>query len=192
MLSPMRKALSKELKKQRDYQIKIYKAGEREYSKSKKRPLRKYHTCPVCFRILHFNQYRKYLKGWEDINSDRRLYKCKKCEDIWQKQKRDKRPWWRLNILAKGRAKKKNLVYNINEEDIKSIWPKDNKCPILGTEFKSGLKNKYVLPTLDKINPKKGYVKGNIAVISFRANQIKSDIEDFKVFKKLYDFYKNK
>ena len=84
------------------------------------------------------------------------------------------------------------MSYNINEEDIKSIWPKDNKCPILGTEFKSGLKNKYVLPTLDKIIPKKGYVKGNIAVISFRANQIKSDIEDFEVFKKMYDFYKKK
>ena len=186
----MKKALVEELKKQRDYQVSIYKSGKREYSKLKKRPKRKYQTCPVCFRILHFNQYRKYNKGWEDINSERRLYKCKKCEEDWQKKKRDDRPWWRLNIMAKGRAKKNNLPYNITEEYLKSIWPKDNKCPILGTEFKSGLSNKHQLPTLDKIYPKKGYVKGNVAVISFRANQMKSDITDFKLFKKMYEYYK--
>ena len=186
----MKKALVEELKKQRSYQVSIYKSGKREFSKSKKRPKRKYHTCPECFRILHFNQYRKYKKGWEDINSERRLYKCKKCEDTWQKKKRDDKPWWRLNIMAKGRAKKNNLPYDITEEYLKSIWPKDNKCPILGTDFKSGLSNKYQLPTLDKIYPKKGYVKGNVAVISFRANQVKSDITDFNIFKKLYEYYK--
>ena len=186
----MKKNLIDELKKQRSYQISIYKAGKREFSKSKKRPKREYQTCPSCFRILHFYQFRKYKNGWEDINSERRLYKCKKCEDTWQKNKRDERPWWRLNILAKGRAKKKNLPYNITEEDIKMVWPIDNKCPILGTEFRSGKKNKDVLPTLDKINPKKGYVKGNIAVISFRANQIKSDVADINIFKKIYEFYK--
>tara|TARA_B110000037_G_C16821866_1_gene384031 strand:+ start:44 stop:619 length:576 start_codon:yes stop_codon:yes gene_type:complete len=185
-----KKLLLDTLKEQKRYQISLYKSGKREYSKSKKRPNREYNTCPECFRILHFTQYRKYNTGWEDKNLDRRLYKCKKCEEKWQKDKRDKKPWWRLNIMAKGRAKKKNLEYNIDEEYIKSIWPKDNKCPILGTEFKSGLKNKHQLPTLDKIKPQKGYVKGNVAVISFRANQIKSDVNDFEVFKKIYDFYK--
>ena len=92
--------------------------------------------------------------------------------------------------MAKGRAKKNNLPYNITEEYLKSIWPKDNKCPILGTEFKSGISNKHQLPTLDKIYPKKGYVRGNVAVISFRANQMKSDITDFKLFKKMYEYYK--
>ena len=82
------------------------------------------------------------------------------------------------------------MPYNITEEYLKSIWPKDNKCPVLGTLFKSGKANKYQLPTLDKIYPKKGYVKGNVAVISFRANQIKSDITDFNVFKKMYEYYK--
>ena len=114
----MKKTLAEELKKQKSYQVSIYKAGKREFSKSKKRPKRKYHTCPGCFRILHFNQFRKYKNGWEDINSERRLYKCKGCEATWQIKKRDDRPWWRLNILAKGRAKKKNLPYNIDEWDI--------------------------------------------------------------------------
>ena len=91
---------------------------------------------------------------------------------------------------AKYRSNKKGLEYNIDTQYLISIWPKDNKCPILGTDFKSGLSNKYQLPTLDKIYPKKGYVKGNVAVISFRANQMKSDITDFNIFKKLYEYYK--
>jgi hypothetical protein len=30
-------------------------------------------------------------------------------------------------------------------------------------------------PSLDRIDPKKGYVKGNVAVISYKANRIKQD-----------------
>lgn len=78
----------------------------------------------------------------------------------------------------------------ITEEYIKSIQPKDNKCPLLRTEFKSGMKNKDVLPSLDKVVRKKGYVKGNVQIISFRANQLKSDIDDFEIFKKLYEYCK--
>ena len=54
--------------------------------------------------------------------------------------------------------------------------------------FKSGIKNKQVLPTLDKVVREKGYVKGNVQIISFKANNLKSDIDDFAIFKKLYDF----
>ena len=52
------------------------------------------------------------------------------------------------------------------------------------------MKNKDVLPSLDKVVRKKGYVKGNVQIISFRANQLKSDIDDFEIFKKLYEYCK--
>lgn len=50
------------------------------------------------------------------------------------------------------------------------------KCPVLGILF-NGQGSKHSrpdgVPTLDRIVPDVGYVKGNVAVISLRANRIK-------------------
>lgn len=52
------------------------------------------------------------------------------------------------------------------------------RCPILGINLVRGVGQRTYLdssPSLDRIIPAKGYVRGNIAVISMRANRIKSD-----------------
>ena len=64
---------------------------------------------------------------------------------------------------AKYRAKQKGLDFNITKEDI--VIP--DICPLLGTPMKS--------PSLDRIDPTKGYIKGNVWVISNRANTLKND-----------------
>ena len=73
---------------------------------------------------------------------------------------------------AKRRAKEKNLPFNIEKSDV--IIPE--YCPILNIKLKvnEGVA-KDSSPTLDRIIPSKGYVKGNIQVISYRANTIKND-----------------
>lgn len=49
-------------------------------------------------------------------------------------------------------------------------------CPILGIKMSYGpFAERDSSPSLDKIIPELGYVKGNIAVICFRANRFKSD-----------------
>ena len=40
-------------------------------------------------------------------------------------------------------------------------------------------------PTMDRINPKRGYVKGNVMVISYKANSMKQDV-DFATVERLY------
>jgi len=77
---------------------------------------------------------------------------------------------------AYKRAKKKNLPFNITQKYIETIFSVDNKCPILRYSFKTNVQggNKFS-PTLDKIDPSKGYIKGNVRVISMLANNMLSN-----------------
>jgi hypothetical protein len=57
------------------------------------------------------------------------------------------------------------------------IWPKDNKCPILGTPFVLSIDRENpdpASPSVDRINATLDYVPGNIKIISARANIIKN------------------
>ena len=70
---------------------------------------------------------------------------------------------------AKRRAVTKNLDFNIEVSDI--IVPEF--CPILGLPLRinRGIKDNSI--SLDRVDPSKGYIKGNILVISYLANSMK-------------------
>lgn len=73
---------------------------------------------------------------------------------------------------AQNRARMKNLPINITIDDI--VVPEF--CPILKIKIeKSSGKAKANSPSLDRIIPSLGYVKGNIQVISNKANSMKND-----------------
>ena len=79
------------------------------------------------------------------------------------------------------------MPFNLDIEDC--IAPK--KCPILGITLKRSTKLQGPLddsPSLDKIIPEKGYVKGNVIVISQLANRIKND-GTFEEINKVADWY---
>jgi len=84
---------------------------------------------------------------------------------------------------TRKRAKKHSVPHNIDIEYLMSIFPKDGKCPVFKTKFSWGLDfvstndgmKERISPSVDKIIPYKGYVKGNIAFISVKANGIKAD-----------------
>lgn len=83
-------------------------------------------------------------------------------------------------------AKKYGIPFDVTLEYVISIAPE--KCPILGIPLSWCERTKKATdssPTIDKIDPKKGYVKGNVIWLSNRANRIKNDgtaIEHFKIF----------
>ena len=73
---------------------------------------------------------------------------------------------------AKSRSRDKGLPFDLTIEDLEV----PEKCPILGLELKvGGDSSRDISPSLDRIVPELGYVKGNIRVISLRANRLKSD-----------------
>lgn len=73
---------------------------------------------------------------------------------------------------SKSRAKKKGFEHNITIEDIQI----PDKCPLLGIPLFAGQGGVCPnSPTLDRIDSSKGYIKGNVWVISYKANTIKSN-----------------
>ena len=94
--------------------------------------------------------------------------KAKACTQKWQ-AKNPTRVMWNA---AKARAKRKGIPFDISWEEI--VIP--DVCPVLGIPLSQGSHtHRNFSPSLDRIDLSRGYVTGNIAVISSRANRIKSD-----------------
>lgn len=82
----------------------------------------------------------------------------------------------RLLRAAKKRAKRLGLPFDLTAEYLRSVWPVDGRCPVLGFRMLWDTEDgAEIAPSLDRLNREAGYVKGNVAVISGRANRIKSD-----------------
>jgi hypothetical protein len=80
---------------------------------------------------------------------------------------------------ARSRAKRDNVPFSLTKEYLLSIAT--DECPIFHTPFEWGVSGlgkgntKDNCPTLDRILPELGYVEGNVAFISYRANRIKDN-----------------
>ena len=79
----------------------------------------------------------------------------------------------KMLTAARNRAAKKNLPFNLTLDDFEL----PATCPVLGTEILLGTDyaTRDQAPSLDRVIPALGYVKGNVIVISYRANRIKND-----------------
>lgn len=77
-----------------------------------------------------------------------------------------------LVARAKDRAIARNLPFTITRNDV--VVP--TICPVLGIPLKTGQKRAATSPSLDRIQPRLGYVPGNIRVVSDRANRLKGSL----------------
>lgn len=87
---------------------------------------------------------------------------------------------WKLDrkrnmvVRARCRCYTKKVEFNLTIDDIDI----PDYCPVLGIKLDTenfGRGNQDYKPSIDRIDAKKGYIKGNICIISGRANRIKSD-----------------
>jgi len=82
----------------------------------------------------------------------------------------------RIINQRRAESKKQNVVFEIDSEYAFSLA--QDICPVLGITLSWTERNGKATdnsPSLDKFNPKLGYIKGNVAWISFKANTIKSN-----------------
>lgn len=91
----------------------------------------------------------------------------------WRKEN----PCKYLLQLAKARAKEREVIFDLKEEDI--IVP--DLCPVFKVPFEYGTP---MTMSIDRIEPNRGYIKGNIQVISWKANRMKQDasLEELRTF----------
>lgn len=112
--------------------------------------------------------------------SGRQCVKCMASPRVYAERRR------RQAILRSGtwvstqvaNARKRAILHrvDIDEAEVRlvlSCCP--DRCPVLGTDFVMTGKQSALSPSLDRIRPDRGYVAGNMAVISVRANVIKND-----------------
>lgn len=143
--------------------------------------------CTVCGEELPVTAFYKKIRAKDGLHSA-----CKKCHDKQSRAYGKANPVLRqtthMACSAKKRARKKHLEFNIDSEYVRSLFV--THCPILGIplEWSTFHGNGTVpnSPSLDRIDPVKGYIKGNVWIISQRANVIKNDAthEELKLITK--------
>jgi hypothetical protein len=95
----------------------------------------------------------------------------------YQKAKNKLRPFYRKAVAKKAECKLKGIDFDLTEDHLMSVWV--DVCPILGVPLDiSAKKTDKYSPHLDRINPEKGYVVGNVQWLSGRANRLKNNITE--------------
>lgn len=185
-------------------------ANKKGFMKERKEKYKNFRYCNTCKKMLPINNfnihlskanqrfcipcYEKYLKKDYDKRKNFRIERWSNLElrnhdykihADYRKRNMSKILW----IGARKRAANLNLDFDLTQEDV--VVPE--KCPLLGTPliFNTGFKTRDPSPSLDRIDPNKGYVKNNVWVISYRANRIKNDAS-FEELERITKNYKRK
>ena len=139
--------------------------------------------CSKCRLEKNEAEFHKASSATDGLN-----YYCKSCNiiavhkyrethkeiiNIKNKAYRLANPELRLLQSCKTRAKKDGLDFNLELSDI--VIP--DKCPLTGIkiELSVGVGRHRNNPSIDRVDNSKGYVKGNVRVVSDLGNRMKSD-----------------
>lgn len=93
----------------------------------------------------------------------------KRCEEA---------PFRMYALTKKSWCKKREIEFDVDADYLESIWT--GICPVLGLELNIPMKDargqgSVHTAHLDRLDPNKGYVRGNVTWLSGRANRVKYD-----------------
>lgn len=97
----------------------------------------------------------------------------------YRKRRRMEAPWIKFLQYVRLRANKKNIPFNLTLEWIEKRWT--GKCELTGIEFDlafGGTGPRRRSPSVDRIEPSKGYVIGNCRIVLFAVNALKGEGTD--------------
>lgn len=160
--------------------LKTYSRVELQRAARGENPLNE-HECPRCHnKFIRKNGSQHFCDKCvsETTSFERRKIWEQIHPEMWEKRKECKRSYLIKNYIkskwlnAKHRAEREGLEFNIREEDIAV----PDVCPLLEIPLEIGTKYNYdSSPSLDRIDGSKGYIKGNVWVISNKANTMKNN-----------------
>ena len=79
---------------------------------------------------------------------------------------------------SKQRAKKDNLEYTLSNKYVTSLWQEQKGlCAKTGIEM-GRIGDKWLSPSIDRIDPSLGYIEGNVQWTCWRYNDAKSNMTD--------------
>lgn len=125
------------------------------------------YLCKTCNMEKPFGAFSAHKQCVLGIDTSR----CKECKKSFSKAANE---WATKSIedkilnRVKTRAKEKGLAFNLELEDI--VIP--DVCPVFKVPFIYG--DHSWTYSLDRIKPELGYVKGNVVIISNKANMMKN------------------
>lgn len=144
-----------------------------QMTKRKGRPIPYGSNCLKCFNL--------YNRRDRDTEEKRKKHNARAVRYVKELRVKNGMSWslWRS---VKNRANKQGIPFTITPDDV--IVP--DKCPVLGIDLikdptfleRNGLKGQLRVdnyPSVDRKDPSLGYIKENVTVISWRANNIKGN-----------------
>jgi t-SNARE complex subunit (syntaxin) len=165
----------------------VYNAREFGMKHREENPNR-YKICKECNQSLNLNKF-SLIEKWNP-NSDTKNT-CKKCSiKIRQTEKLNRD--WKVDAARllykniKSQCKRIGKEFSIELEDITI----PEKCPVFGFDLKREDRQTWMCaPSVDRIDNSKGYIKGNVTVVSRRANILKKDAT-LEELEQLFNYYK--
>lgn len=135
------------------------------------------------------HQYKLGVNEYMKQYRKRRLENGLSRQDLYNYKWRAENPKKYLLHNAKARARKKGFDFDLTINDFEI----PSHCPVLNLPLEQtwGEGTKDNKPSLDRIDSSKGYTKDNVQVISWRANNLKSD-GSLEEFIKLVEFMSGK
>jgi len=135
------------------------------------------------------NCHNKWRKELTMNYSEEKKEQIKEQERNHKRERYSDNPMYISLLSKKTFSKKYNLPFNLTLEDL--IVPE--YCPLLNVKMERGTP---YTPSIDRIIPSLGYVKGNIQIVSLKANLMKTNatLKELKSFcenaPKLYELDK--
>jgi hypothetical protein len=124
--------------------------------------------CYECARLRHWRRREEKKKSGKKTTSPR-SYQARENARSYSSLYRTRHPAQALIGHARNRARQKKLPFDLCEADILPIL-EAGRCQITGIEFVKNVPLHPRSPSLDRIMPKKGYVKGNVRLVLLAIN----------------------